>query len=160
MAGRQPALVALVLLAVALLGPMPASGKKDIVGAVTKRAAKMRGAGKIAIGGGKSAEPLAGGSTLGVKGGSPKQHLHTKKCGTATPTDEELAAVQPLMDAAAKFSADEDAARSGAALLWMSPPMPSTSTGPAVFAAVPGCGAVLVAAIAPDQPQLLVSCSA
>lgn len=119
MAGWQPALVAVVLLAVTLLGPPAASGKSDIVGAVTKQSAKMRGAAKIAIGGGKSAEPRAGGSTLGVKGGSPKQHHYSKKCGTHSPTDKELAAVQPLMDAAAKFSADEDAARSGAALLWI-----------------------------------------
>jgi hypothetical protein len=133
MAGRHHALGALMLLTVALSAPTEASGKSDIVGAVTKQAAKLRGAAKFSIGGGKLAEPLAGGSTLGVKGGSPKRHLHTKKCGTATPTDKELSAVQPLMDAAAKFSAAEDSARSGAALLWMPSPMPSTSTGPASF---------------------------
>ena len=122
MAGRQPALVAAVLLAVALLGPTAASGKNDIVGAVTKQAAKMRGAAKIAIGGGKAAEPRAGGSTLGVKG-PQKQHHYTKKCGTQTPTHKDMEAVQPLLNAAAKFSDDEDAARSGAALLYIHAPV-------------------------------------
>ena len=121
MAGWQPALVAVVLLAVTLLGPPAASGKSDIVGAVTKQSAKMRGASKIAIGGGKSAEPRAGGSTLGVKG-PQKQHHYSKKCGTQTPTHKEMEAVQPLLNAAAKFSDDEDAARNGAALLYIHVP--------------------------------------
>ena len=122
MAGRHPALVALVLLAATLSGPTAASGKSDIVGAVTKQAAKLRGAAKISIGGGKSAEPQAGGSTLGVKG-PQKQHHYSKKCGTQAPTHKDMEAVQSLLNAAGKFAADEDAARAGAALLYMHTPV-------------------------------------
>lgn len=110
----RPALAAVVLLAVTLLTPASGSQTGDIIAAVKQQAAKVQGAIDLVVNGGQSAEPLAGGGTLGVKGTPLKQHRYSKKCGTHSPSDKELAAVQPVLDAAVKFEADEDAARSGA----------------------------------------------
>lgn len=107
--------VAAVLLLACLLRPADTSGTGDIVAAVKQQAAKVQGAIDLVVNGGHSAEPLAGGATLGVKGTPLKQHRYSKKCGTHMPTAKELASVQPVMDAAVKLEAEEDVARFGAA---------------------------------------------
>ena len=117
MAGRHPALTALVLLAVTLSAPAEADRTSDIIGAVKGQAAKVQGAVDMIVKGAtQSAHPLAGGSGLGVKGPALKRHRYSKKCGTQAPTAKQLAAVQPVLNAAAKLAAEEDAARSGARL--------------------------------------------
>jgi hypothetical protein len=115
MLGRHPALAALVLLAVILSATATASQTSDIIAAVKGQAAKVQGAIDLVVSAAQATQPVAGGATLGVKGAPLKQHRYSKKCGTHAPTDKELAAVQPVLDAAGKFADDEDAARNGAA---------------------------------------------
>lgn len=111
----RPALAIYVLLAVAVLGPARANQADSIIAAVKQQSQRLRGAASLTASsnGSATAEPIAGGGSLGVKGPQPKARRYTKSCGTQSPTTEELRTVQPVVDAAVQFEADERVARSG-----------------------------------------------